>query len=308
MKNTQLLNINVTPFRVNVAGLLFTRAINTKQTFEMASHAKIDTLCMFNDITLKLGEYTMFLQLKDCPWYNKNIEISQFLRLEGDFSLLRYCKTFGEIKKEWMQNKDLQNYGRFEDSIFIVYTNGEMSHEKEHDVDNTVWQKVICSGGKCFNFSEDKFPEVHEMFGNLETCKQLLANVRYDSKVASCHQLLGFINKVRKPKATALPDVFEAQKLLKELQDLGDLSHYKQFLSSFWFVTGQANNQTHEKQIKRELGLACGTSITNLMYSNFKQKIHDWCRHSNELLTQESPFSKDMFHSANGLGVSSDMI
>jgi hypothetical protein len=146
------------------------------------------------------------------------------------------------------------------------------------------------------------------MFGNLETCKQLLANVRYDSKIASCHQLLGFINKVRNVKATALPDVFEAQKLLKELQDLGDMSHYKEFLSSFWFVTGQANNQTQEKQIKRELGLACGTSITHPMYSNFKQKIHDWCRHSNELLTQDSPFSKDMFHSAEGLGVSSDMI
>lgn len=245
---------------------------------------------MFNDIALKLGGHTLFLQLKDCLWFNKNIQISQILQLKGDFSLLRYYKAFGEIKKQWKQNKNLQNYGRFEDSIFIVYTNGEMSHEKGNDVDNTVWQKVICSGGKCFNFSEDKFPEVHEMFGNLETCKQLLAEVRYDSKVTSKHKLLAFIHKVWNIRASTLPDVFEAQKMLRELQDLGDLSHYKQFLSSFWFVTGQANNQAFEEQIKREIGLAFGTSSTKLTYANFKEKIHDWYRYSDELLTQESSF------------------
>jgi len=298
----------VTPFKVNVAGLLFTRAINTKQVFEMASDTKMDTLCMFNDITLKLGGYTLFLQLKDCPWFNKNIEMSQFLQLKGDFSLLRYCKIFGEIKKQWTQNKDLQNYGRFEDSMFIVYTNGEVSHGRGNDFDDTVWQKVTCSGGKCFSFSEDKFPEVHEMFGNFETCKQLLAGVRYDSKVTPNHKLLGFINKVWNIKTTTLPDVFEAQKLLKDLQDLGDLSHYKQFLSSFWFVTGLANNQAIEGQIKREIRLASGMSNINLMYNDFKQKMHDWYRHPEELLTQESPFWKDMIHSAKCLDVTSDVI
>jgi len=298
----------VTPFKVNVVGLLFARAINTKETFEMASHTKMDTLCMFNDIALKLGGYTLFLQLKECPWFNKNIEISHLLHLKEDFSLLRYCKTFGEIKKQWPQNKDLQNYGRFEDSIFIVYTNGEMSQERGNDPDSPIWQKVICSGGKCFNFCEEKFPEVHELFENFETCKQLLAEVRYNSKVTSKHKLLGFINKVWNIKAPTLPDVFEAQKMLKELQELGDLSHYKQFLSSFWFVTGQANNQALEKQTKQEIGVACGTSNINLMYTNFKQNIHDWCRHSDEVLTQDSPFWKDVCHSAKDLSVTSNVI
>jgi hypothetical protein len=175
-----------------------------------------------------------------------------------------------------------------------------MSHEKVNDADNPDWQKVICSGGKCINFSEDRFPEIHEMFGNFETCKQLLAEVRYNSKVPSLHKLLGFINKVWNIKTTTVPDVFEAQKLLKELQDLGDLSHYQQFLSRFWFVTGQANNQGLEEQTKREIALACGMSNTNLTYTNFKQTIHDWYRHPDELLTQESPFWKDMFQSAKG--------
>lgn len=243
---------------------------------------------MFNDIALKLGGHTLFLQLKDCLWFNKNIEMSQILQLKGDFSLLRYYKAFGEIKKQWKQNINLQHYGRFEDSIFIVYTNGEVSQEKGNEVDNTVWQKVICSGGRYFNFSEDKFPEVHEMFGNLESCKQLLAEVRYDSKVTSKHKLLAIIHKVWNIKTTTLIDVFEAQKMLRELQDLGDLSHYKEFLSSFWFFTGQANNQALEEQTKREIALAFETSNTKLIYTNFKKKIHDWCRYSNESLTQES--------------------
>jgi hypothetical protein len=294
------------PFRVDVAGLLFTRAINTKQVFEMGSHTKMDALCMFNDITLKLGGYTMFLQLKDNPRLNKNIEVSQILQLKGDFSLLRYCKAFGEIKKQWIQNKDLQDYGRFEDSIFIVYTTAEMTHEKGKNPDNTGWQKVICSGGKCFNFSVDTFPEVHEMFENFETCKQLMADVTYNSKRTAQHMLLGFIKKVWNSKATTLPGVIEMQTLLKELQDLGDLSHYKQFLSRFWFATGQANDQGLEEQTKHEIGLACGASDTKLMqvYTHFKQQIHDWCRHSDETLTRESPFWKDIkkFHSAKDWG------
>jgi hypothetical protein len=301
MKKTRLANI-VTPFKVNVAALLFARAINTNERFEMAPNTQMDTLSIFNDITLKLGGYTMFLQLKDCPWFTKNIEISQVLQLKGDFSLLRYCKSFCEMKTQWTQNKYLQSYGRFEDITFIVYTNAEMSHQNGNKAGNTVWQKVICSGGKCFRFSEDKFPEVHEIFENFETYKQLLANVRYNSKLTTQHKLLSFIKTVWNSKATTLPGLIEVSKLLKELEDLGDLSHYKEFLSRFWFVTAQANDQELEEQTKREIGLACGISDTNLIYAHFKQKIHDSCKHSDELLTQESPFWKDikMFHSAKG--------
>ena len=302
MKKTRQANVNVTPFKVNVAGLLFARAINTKQTFEMASHTKMDTLCTFNDITLKLGKYTMFLQLKDCTWFNTNIDISQVLQLKGDFSLLRYCKTFCEMKKQWIQNKYLQNCGRFEDIIFIVYTNAEMSHLNGNNIGDAVWQKVICSGGKCFNFSEDKFPEVHAMFENFGTCKQLLDDATYNPQITDKDKLLAFIKKVWNSKATTLPGLIEAHKLLKQLKDLGDLSHYKEFLSRFWFVTGQTNDQELEQQTKQEIGLACEMSDTNQMYTHFKQKIDNWYRHSDELLTQESPFWKDikMFHSAKG--------
>jgi hypothetical protein len=301
MKKARLPNV-VTQFKVNVAALLFTRAINTMERFQMASHTQTDTLSMFNDIILKLGGYTMFLQLKDCPWFTKNIEISQILQLKGDFGLLRYCKAFCEMKKQWIQNKYLQNYGRFEDSMFIAYTSAEMYHENGNNVGNTAWQKVICSGGKCLRFSEDKFPEVHEVFENFETYKQLLADVRYDSKLTTQQKVLGFIKKVWNSKAITLPGVIEMSKLQKELQDLGDLSHYKEFLSKFWFVTGQADDLVLEEQTKREIGLACGTSDTNLIYAHFKQQIHDWCKNSDEILTRESPFWKDIkkFHTAKG--------
>jgi hypothetical protein len=294
----------MTAFKVDVVGLLFTRAINTKQVFEMATHTKMEALCMFNDISFKLGGYTMFLQLKDNPRLNKKIETSQILHLKGEFSILKYCKAFGEIKKQWMQNKDLQGYGRFEDSIFIVYTTAEMAGVKQNNADNTGWQKVICSGGKCFNFSEDKFPQVHSMFENFETCKQMMADEKYNSKRAAQNaMLLGFIRKVWNSKALTLPGIIEMQALLKELQDLGDLSHYKQFLSKFWFVTGQTNDHQLEELIKEEIGLASGASNTTLIYTHLKQKIHDWCRRSEEPLTRETPFWKDIktFHSAKSL-------
>jgi hypothetical protein len=255
---------------------------------------------MFNDIALKLGGYTMFLQLKDNPRLNKNIEMSQIVQLKGEFSLLRYCKAFGEIKKQWIQDTELQRYGRFEDSIFIMYTTAEMTHVKE-SADNTGWQKMISSGGKCFNFSEDKFPNVHSIFEDFETCKQMMDDEKYNSKrTAQNNMLLGFIRNVWNSKAMTLPGIIEMQLLLKELKDLGDLSHYKEFLSRFWFVTGQPNDQKLEELIKEEIGIACGASDTALIYTHLKQKIHDWCRNLDEPLTRESPFWKDirMFHSA----------
>jgi hypothetical protein len=180
-----------------------------------------------------------------------------------------------------------------------------MSHENGNNVGNTVWQQLICSGGKCFSFSEDKFPEVYEMFENFETYKQMLADVTYDSKSTTQYKLLGFIKRVWNSKVTTLPGLIELNKLLKELQQLGDLSQYKEFLSRLWFVTGQANDHKMKEQIKREIRLACGMFETNLVYAHFKQQIQDWCKHSDQVLNRKSPFWKDikMFHSVKGRNV-----
>lgn len=277
---------------INVAALLFTRAINAKLVFQLASHKQISYL--FNDIILKLGKQTLCLQLKDCPCHNKNIENSQIFQLKGDFSLMRYYKSFCKTKKLWTQNKNLQNYGRFEDSIFVVYTNAVMSDDNGRSADYTVWQEVLCSRGKYFSFSEDKFPEVYEMFENLERYKQLLADSTYKLQLTTNQELLGFVRKVWNSRAATLPGIIEIHKLLKELQELGDLSHYKEFLSRFWFLTEQGTDEQLEEQIKQQIGLACGTSETNLIYTRFKKEMQDWYKYSNQVLTQESQLWKDI--------------
>lgn len=292
MQKTGWVDMNAQLPTINVAALLFTRAINAKVVFQLASHKQIPSL--FGDILLKLGKQTLFLQLKDRPCYNKNIDNSQIFQLNGDFSLLRYYKSFRKTKKLWTQNKNLQNYGRFEDSMFVVYTNAVMSADNEHNADYTVWQEVLCSKGKYFSFSEDKFPEVYEMFQNLERYKQLLADSTYNLQLTTNQELLGFVRKVWNSRAVTLPGIIELNKLLKELQELGDLSHYKEFLSRFWFLTEQGTDQQLEEQIKQEIGLACGTSETNLIYTHFRKEMQDWYKYSNQVLTQDSQLWKDI--------------
>jgi hypothetical protein len=75
---------------------------------------------------------------------------------------------------------------------------------------------------------------------------------------------------------------------------LGDLSHYKEFLSRFWFLTGQGTDQQLEEEIKEQIGLACGTSETNLIYARFKKEMQDWYKYSNQVLTQESQLWNDI--------------
>lgn len=286
------MDTNVQLSSINVAALLFTRAIDAKLVFQLASHTQIPYL--FNDIILKLGKETLFLQLKDRPCHNKNTDDSQIFQLKGDFSLLRYYKSFCETKKLWNKNKNLQNYGKFEDSIFVVYTNAVMSDDNVSSTDYTIWQQILCSRGKYISFSEDKFPEVYEMFENLERYKQLLADSSYNLQLATNQELFRFVRKVWNSRAATLPGIIELNKLLKELQELGDLSHYKEFLSRFWFLTGQGTDQQLEEQIKQQIGLACGTSETNLIYARFKKEMQDWYKYSNQVLTQESQLWKDI--------------
>jgi len=283
---------NVELFRINIAALLFTRAINTKQTFQLTSRRHSPHL--FNDIVLKLGKQTLFILIKHHPQFSKNINNSQIFQLKGDFSLLKYCKSLCELKKLWVQDKSLQSYGKFEDCIFIVYTNAKMSQDNGNNVGNTVWQKALCSGGNYFSFTEDKFPDVYKMFGNFERYKQMLIDSSYNLQLTTQHELFAFIRKVWNTRAMTLPGIIESNKLLKELQELGDLSQYKELLSRLWFFTGQATDQVLEEQTKQEIRFTCGTTETNLIYDHLKKQIQDWWKHSNQSLTQESPFWKDI--------------
>jgi hypothetical protein len=169
-----------------------------------------------------------------------------------------------------------------------------MSDDNGCSADYTVWQQVLCSRGKYFTFSEDKFPEVYEMFENLERYKQLLADSSYNLQLTTNQEMLGFVRKVWNSRATTLPGIIELNRLLKELQELGDLSHYKEFLSRFWFLTGQGTDQQLEEQIKQQIRLACRTSETNLIYTRFKKEMRDWYKYANEVLTQESQLWKDI--------------
>jgi hypothetical protein len=296
MENIDSVDMNAHLRNINVAALLFIRAINAKLVFQLQPYRQIPSL--FSDIILKLGKQTLFLHLRDYLCHNKNINNSHIFQLKGDFSLLKYYKSFCQMKNLWNHNENLQNYGRFEDSIFVVYTNAVMCDDTGSSADYTLWQELLCTRGKGFNFSEDKFPGVYEIFKNLERYKQLLVNSPYNLQPANKQELLGFIRKVWDSRATTLPRLSELNKLTKELKELGDSSYYKEFLSRFWFLTGQGINQELEEEIQQQIELACGTPVTNLVYARFKKQMQDWYKHSNQVLTQ-SHFWKDIT-SGNG--------
>jgi hypothetical protein len=291
MQETDWVDKNARLSNVNVAALLFIRAINAKLVFQLQPHRQIPSL--FSDIILKLGKQTLFLHLKDCSCHYENIDSSQLFQLKGDFSLWKYYKSFCEMKNLWNHNENLQNYGRFEDSIYVVYTNAVMSDNTRSCADYTLWQELLCSRGKGFSFPEDTFPEVYDMFGNFERYRQQLVNSSYNLPPANKEELLGFVRKVWDSRATSLPGLFELPMLKKELTELADLSHYKEFLSRFWFLTGQGIHQELDKEIKQQIELACGTPVSNMVYARFKKQMQGWYKHSNQVLTQ-SHFWKDI--------------
>jgi hypothetical protein len=257
-------------FEVSTIAMLFCRALNTRHDFFLASN--MDAVPGFDDIVLKLEEQPIFIQLK----HKRNkakLQISQLLQLNGDFSVLKLCSAYFQLKKNWSEKQNLQFYGSFENALFILYTNMTCPDVPEFSDSSTDWQHVLDSGGSYFPFNENSHPEIYRMFENLPRYKELLTAALDKQTCEEEKELLEAVQQLLNNSAKTLPIKDELKKLLEDLESLGDLSEYKKFLSRFWLFTGQASEDNMKKFIQYEITKALGTEN---MYRHFYDKIEKW--------------------------------
>ncbi|KAJ9590273.1 hypothetical protein L9F63_027888, partial [Diploptera punctata] len=254
-------------FEVKMAALLFIRGVNQSQKFHLACNMKAGG--SLDDIVFTNGKQAMFLQLKHRKDIEKTITERQLLQLTGKFSLFEYYKSYKTIKQQWTVHKDLKLCGKFEESAFIIYSNAGMNHEGGN-ICSKEWHHIASTGGINFQITEKSHPQVYETFDAVLRYKTLFPN--------------------QPTIQVATPMIIDIESVFKELNDIDDLSHYKEFFSKLWFYVGQLNENDLQHVIKEEITKAFSTSEeeTQNIYSTFREEVLKWWKTSNRFLTESA--------------------
>ncbi|XP_069670557.1 uncharacterized protein [Periplaneta americana] len=141
-------------YEVKMAGLLFLRLINERESFHIASN--MNAAAKFDDLVFSIDGKAVFVQLK----HKLGAQVSERKRLytvRRIFAMKDHYSSYCDLKKDWGQKTDLQLWGTFSDVQFVVYTNAPMAVGEAVDTDV---QNVLMTGGKFIHFSENDFPEL----------------------------------------------------------------------------------------------------------------------------------------------------
>jgi hypothetical protein len=154
-----------------MAAFLFARALNETEEFQLASN--VDGAGAFDDLVFryKLRDRsiwkTCFIQLK----HKENggtIQRSSLTKISGDFSLLKYFKSFCEIIGNGDTDRSKEEYGSVVDFEFVIYTNGMMESNSPLEGGDSDPLSILSSGTDCGEYIT--FDETHDkdIFGFFE--------------------------------------------------------------------------------------------------------------------------------------------
>ena len=119
-----------------ISALLFLRTVKTGQEFHLASN--MNEAGCFDDVVLKLGGSSLFLQLKHKQNSSTVLKLGD-LTNDTNFKLPKYLNSYLDIKRRWQNSSDLQFCGNFQNAKFVIYTNASVDDNLVNSVGNGSW-------------------------------------------------------------------------------------------------------------------------------------------------------------------------
>jgi len=287
-----------------MAAFLFARALNKTEEFRLASNVK--GAGTFDDLVFRyrLREpdvwKTCFIQLK----HKKNggtIKRSCLTQMSEDFSLLKYFKSFCEIKSNAATDCNLKQCGSFLNFEFVIYTNGKMESKYPLQGGDSDPISILSSGtdfGKYMTFDETRDKDIfvffeelsryHEFIRELENVLKGGTSVDEDIKLkienfrksVSSKSILGKVNSL---KSNLNKD--NVKRLKEELSNC-DFTLFKEFLSKVKIFQSQSNEESFKGLIEKEIQDACkaSPSVANFTYTKFEEGFSKWCVRDGEVV------------------------
>jgi ankyrin repeat protein len=278
---------------VRSAGLLFLQGINNGQSFHLAANmssgGSFDDIIFISKVRNQHKAY--FIQLKQKENSSYKIKRESLMRLSGDFSLMKFFKSYCDIKYTYSMDEDLRFCGDFHSFEFVICTNVELVNQSDYHCDD---QGIFNSGGICFSFSPTTDDDIYSVFEGWKDFCEFLRDTNECNIVDKFNEFkmtvsnTEILNELEKYK--------NAEQILDLKTKLGDLSLYKKFLNNLKMHTGHANGEKLLQFIKKEIAIACATTDgdTDAICTKFISKITNWWENKHTFLDESEKFWKEI--------------
>jgi ankyrin repeat protein len=278
-------------YEVESAALLFLQAINKGQRFHLAMNMKsarpFDDLVFIHKVRNESKAY--FFQLKHKENRDYKIKRENLIQVSGDFSLLKFYKSYCDIKTTWEDNEDLRFCGSFHNSEFVICTNVELINQSDYQYDH---EDILNSGGACFSFDPNIDTDIYSVFEGWKDFCEFLKDTNECDVIKKTDEF-----KTMNADTRILHELEmckNAKDILALKTKLGDLSLYKEFLNKLKMYTGHGSGKKLPFLIKEQINIMFGTSETDTdaIFIEFKRQITAWWDKKHNFLNDSASFWK----------------
>jgi ankyrin repeat protein len=232
---------------------------------------------------------TCFIQLKHKK-SGGTIQRSSLTQMSGDFSLLKYFKSYCEIKNNAATDRNLKQCGPFVDFEFVIYTSEKLKNNSPLQGGDSDPLSILSSGtdcGKYIAFDETHDTDIFGFFEELSRYHELITEVDILLNGGiSVDEGINLINNFQSSnkdisqKMTNLKSNLKkdyVNRLNEEVSEC-DFTLYKEFLNKVKIFQCQSNEESFKELIEKEIQEACKTSpsVVNLIYSKFEEGFLKW--------------------------------
>ena len=212
--------------------------------------------------------------------------------MSGDFSLLKYFKSFCEIKNNAATDCNLKQCGPFDDFEFVIYTNERMESKSPLQGGDSDPVSILSSGIDCGNyitFVENIDTDIFGFFEELSQYHKLITEVdrllkggTFVKDITLTIETFQNLNRNREivEKLNSLKSNLNKNyvtRLMKE-ESKYDFTLYKEFLTKVKIFQMQSHVNSLKRLTETELQQACKASATvaNFIYTKIEEGFSKW--------------------------------
>ncbi|XP_069702883.1 uncharacterized protein [Periplaneta americana] len=290
-------------YEIKVSALLFMRALQQTKQFLIATN--LGGAGAFDDVVIVYKANntekwkTCFVQLKH-KTSKKPITIRNLIDVKGskgDFKLIKYCKSYTEIKARYQNCKgdDPVFSGDFNDSEYVIFTNAKLDDNLSSRLKESYCtaQKLLEPKkdiGSVFSFSETVDKDICQYFEDVMRLKELLDSL--DFKTVSEEELENKIKHFKMSLSNKLSKTLNSVLRIEELQqvqtELNEMADFGEFLRKLSLFVEQPTEEDLDAIIEREIHEYFRTNDddTKAIWRDLYEGILQWWKKGNYFLTE----------------------
>jgi hypothetical protein len=195
-------------FEYKFCALVYLSAKNKGCKFKVASN--MEGVGAFDDVVVEYLDDNsrkkhIFVQLKSKV--KQSITIDKLLAERGDFSLCKYYDSYIKVEENFNCSEGgVKLDGRTDESLFIIYTNTDISPElKSNKVTDIGEAEFLMTGGSVLQFNEKEHQAIYQHLQDQPKHREFLSRFRIFYSQASEEEMDGHIKDQLK-KSEEFPD------------------------------------------------------------------------------------------------------